>query len=104
MAKCLIDGCMEEARSKFCSQRCAQKYHNSRRQKARKVPVKCLGCGLVFEGRPDQRACSSTCRSRIERGTKTVRVKVPKRVPKTGVKLSEIDNVFARKTVSKSDD
>lgn len=102
MAKCLTDGCTEEAKQKFCSQRCAQKYHNSRRQKARKVPIRCAGCGLVFEGRPDQRCCSSTCRSRVERGTKTVRVKVPKRRPQTGVKLDEIDNQIRPKSVPKN--
>ena len=101
MAKCLTDGCNNEARQKFCSQGCAYKYHNSRRVKARKVPIRCAGCGLVFEGRPDQKACSSTCRGRIKRGTKTYRVKVPKRVLKSGVKLSEIDNDLRRKNVPK---
>ena len=98
MAQCLTCG-SNEARQKFCSQSCAKKYHNSRRPRARKLPVKCAGCGLVFEGRPDQKTCSSTCRSRIERGSKTVRVKVPKRVPKTGLKLSEISSEFAPKNV-----
>ena len=62
MPKCLIPDCENDARQKFCSQRCAQKYHNSRRDKAKKVPVVCAGCGKPFEGPPDQKCCSSTCR------------------------------------------
>ena len=93
MPKCLTPGCSNEARQKFCSQTCAQKYHNDRRDKAKKVPVVCLGCGKPFEGRPDQKCCSSTCRSRVQRGSKLVTQKVAirtrKRVPKTGIKIDD---------------
>ena len=86
---CLAPDCSNEARQKFCSQPCAMKYHNSRRDKAKKVPVVCLGCGKPFEGRPDQKCCSSTCRSRVQRKSRLATQKVPIRkrqnVPSTGV-------------------
>jgi hypothetical protein len=91
---CLSPECSNEARQKFCSQTCAMKYHNSRRDKVKKVPVVCLGCGKPFEGRPDQKCCSSTCRSRVQRNSKLatqkVAIRTRKKVPKTGLKIDDV--------------
>ncbi|MDG1683598.1 MAG: hypothetical protein P8H99_05580, partial [Luminiphilus sp.] len=34
---------------------------------AAKVRIMCVGCKSVFHGRPDQKTCGATCRSRIFR-------------------------------------
>ena len=60
-------GCRKQALRKFCSDACRIAHHNSQRPPADKVKVTCQGCGKVFQGRPDQKSCSATCRSRLFR-------------------------------------
>ena len=65
--KCARYGCRKSAKSKFCSSECRVRYHNDRRQPAEKVRIRCAGCEKDFLGRPDQKTCSNTCRSRLFR-------------------------------------
>ena len=64
---CARHGCRKPALRRFCSDRCRIAHHNARRQPAPKVRITCQGCGSVFQGRPDQKTCSATCRSRLFR-------------------------------------
>jgi len=64
---CLRHGCRKQALRKFCSDRCRIAHHNAQRAPAEKVRITCLGCGAVFQGRPDQKTCGATCRSRLHR-------------------------------------
>ena len=63
--RCHRYGCRKQALRKFCSDACRIAHHNSQRPPADKVKVTCQGCGKVFQGRPDQKSCSATCRSRL---------------------------------------
>ena len=67
---CARHGCRKQALRKFCSIDCRVAHHNSRRVPASKVRITCLGCGKVFQGRPDQKTCGATCRSRLFRAQK----------------------------------
>ena len=67
---CTRHGCRKQALRKFCSVACRVAHHNSRRAPANKVRITCLGCGKVFQGRPDQKTCGATCRSRLFRAQK----------------------------------
>ena len=67
---CTRHGCRKQALRKFCSDACRVAHHNSRRAPASKVRITCLGCGKVFQGRPDQKTCGATCRSRLFRAQK----------------------------------
>ena len=67
---CTRHGCRKQALRKFCSVACRVAHHNSRRVPAIKVRITCLGCGNVFQGRPDQKTCGATCRSRLFRAQK----------------------------------
>ena len=67
---CTRHGCRKQALRKFCSVACRVAHHNSRRAPASKVRITCLGCGKVFRGRPDQKTCGATCRSRLFRAQK----------------------------------
>ena len=67
---CARHGCRKQALRKFCSVACRVAHHNSRRVPASKVRITCLGCGKVFQGRPDQKTCGATCRSRLFRAQK----------------------------------
>ena len=67
---CTRHGCRKQALRKFCSVDCRVAHHNSRRAPASKVRITCLGCGRVFQGRPDQKTCGATCRSRLFRAQK----------------------------------
>jgi len=67
---CQRHGCRKQALRKFCSVACRVAHHNSRRAPARKVRITCQGCGKVFQGRPDQKTCGATCRSRLFRAQK----------------------------------
>jgi len=67
---CVRHGCRKQALRKFCSVACRVAHHNSRRARASKVRITCLGCGKVFQGRPDQKTCGATCRSRLFRAQK----------------------------------
>lgn len=67
---CTRHGCRKQALRKFCSVACRVAHHNSRRAPASKVRITCLGCGRVFHGRPDQKTCGATCRSRLFRAQK----------------------------------
>ena len=67
---CTRHGCRKQALRKFCSVACRVAHHNSRRAPASKVRITCLGCGRVFQGRPDQKTCGATCRSRLFRAQK----------------------------------
>ena len=67
---CTRHGCRKQALRKFCSVACRVAYHNSRRAPASRVKITCLGCGKVFQGRPDQKTCGATCRSRLFRAQK----------------------------------
>jgi len=64
---CQRHGCRKQALRKFCSVACRVAHHNSRRAPASKVRITCQGCGKVFQGRPDQKTCGATCRSRLFR-------------------------------------
>ena len=64
---CARHGCRKPALRRFCSDGCRIAHHNSRRQPAPKVRITCQGCGSVFQGRPDQKTCGATCRSRLFR-------------------------------------
>ena len=64
---CARHGCGKPALRRFCSDVCRIAHHNARRQPAPKVRITCQGCGSVFHGRPDQKTCSATCRSRLFR-------------------------------------
>ena len=64
---CARHGCRKQALRRFCSDTCRIAYHNARRRPAPKVRITCQGCGSVFQGRPDQKTCSATCRSRLFR-------------------------------------
>ena len=64
---CARHGCRKPALCRFCSDGCRIAHHNARRQPAPKVRVTCQGCGSVFHGRPDQKTCGATCRSRLFR-------------------------------------
>ena len=68
--RCLRHGCRKRALRKFCSVACRVAHHNYRREPASKVKITCLGCGIVFQGRPDQKTCGATCRSRLFRAQK----------------------------------
>ena len=67
---CTRHGCRKQALRKFCSVACRVAHHNSRRAPASKVRITCQGCGKVFQGRPDQKTCGATCRSRLFRAQK----------------------------------
>ena len=67
---CARHGCRKQALRKFCSVACRVAHHNSRRVPASKVRITCQGCGKVFQGRPDQKTCGATCRSRLFRAQK----------------------------------
>ena len=67
---CTRHGCRKQALRKFCSVACRVAHHNSRRARANKGRITCLGCGKVFQGRPDQKTCGATCRSRLFRAQK----------------------------------
>ena len=67
---CTRHGCRKQELRKFCSVDCRVAHHNSRRAPASKVRITCLGCGRVFQGRPDQKTCGATCRSRLFRAQK----------------------------------
>ena len=67
---CQRHGCRKQALRKFCSVACRVAHHNSRRAPASKVRITCQGCGKVFQGRPDQKTCGATCRSRLFRAQK----------------------------------
>ena len=62
---CVRHGCRKRAKSKFCSDGCRVAHHNAKRAPATKVRIMCLGCKRVFHGRPDQKTCGATCRSRV---------------------------------------
>ena len=64
---CARHGCRKPALRRFCSEACRVAHHNARRQPAPKVKIACQGCGAVFQGRPDQKTCGATCRSRLFR-------------------------------------
>ena len=64
---CERHGCRKRAKSKFCSDACRVAHHNAKRAPAAKVRIMCLGCKSVFHGRPDQKTCGATCRSRVFR-------------------------------------
>ena len=64
---CIRHGCRKSALRKFCSAACRIAYHNGRRLPAPKVKITCQICGVVFQGRPDQKTCGATCRSRLFR-------------------------------------
>ena len=64
---CSRHGCRKQALRKFCSDACRIAHHNGRRPPAPKVKITCQGCGSVFQGRPDQKTCGATCRSRLFR-------------------------------------
>ena len=65
--KCIRHGCSKSARRKFCSATCRIAHHNGRRLPATKSKIVCQSCGTVFRGRPDQKTCGATCRSRLFR-------------------------------------
>ena len=65
--RCRRYGYRKQALRKFCSDACRIAHHNSQRLPADKIKVTCQGCGSVFQGRPDQKSCSATCRSRLFR-------------------------------------
>ena len=67
---CSRHGCRKRALRKFCSNACRIAHHNGLRPPASKVKVTCQGCGKVFQGRPDQKTCGATCRSRLFRAKK----------------------------------
>ena len=67
---CQRHGCRKQALRKFCSVACRVAHHNNRRTPASKVKITCQGCGKVFQGRPDQKTCGATCRSRLFRAQK----------------------------------
>ena len=67
---CVRHGCRRRAKSKFCSDECRVAHHNAKRAPAAKVRIMCLGCKSVFHGRPDQKTCGPTCRSRVFRARK----------------------------------
>lgn len=67
---CQRHGCRKQALRKFCSVACRVAHHNAQRQPASKVKITCQGCGAVFQGRPDQKTCGATCRSRLFRAKK----------------------------------
>ena len=67
---CVRHGCRKRAKSKFCSDGCRVAHHNAKRAPATKVRIMCLGCKRVFHGRPDQKTCGATCRSRLFRAQK----------------------------------
>ena len=60
-------GCRKQAKQRFCSVACRVAFHNARRPVAEKIKVTCGACSKVFMGRPDQKTCSATCRSRLFR-------------------------------------
>lgn len=64
---CTRHGCRKQALRKFCSDACRIVHHNGLRAPAAKVKITCQGCGAVFKGRPDQKTCGATCRSRMFR-------------------------------------
>ena len=64
---CARHGCRKQALRKFCSDACRIAHHNGLRAPAAKVKITCQGCGAVFKGRPDQKTCGATCRSRMFR-------------------------------------
>lgn len=64
---CTRHGCRKQALRKFCSDACRIAHHNGLRAPAAKVKITCQGCGAVFKGRPDQKTCGATCRSRMFR-------------------------------------
>ena len=67
MKYCQHYGCRKQAKQRFCSVACRVAFHNARRPAAEKIKITCGACGKVFSGRPDQKTCSATCRSRLFR-------------------------------------
>ena len=67
MKYCQHYGCRKQAKQRFCSVACRVAFHNARRPVAEKIKVTCGVCSKVFMGRPDQKTCSATCRSRLFR-------------------------------------
>ena len=67
---CARHGCRKTALRKFCSDACRIAHHNGLRPPASRVRVSCQGCGKAFQGRPDQKTCGATCRSRLFRAKK----------------------------------
>lgn len=67
MKNCEHYGCRKQAKQRFCSAVCRVAFHNARRPAAEKIKVTCGACAKVFMGRPDQKTCSATCRSRLFR-------------------------------------
>ena len=67
MKHCQNYGCRKQAKQRFCSAACRVAFHNARRPAAEKIKVTCGACNKVFLGRPDQKTCSATCRSRVFR-------------------------------------
>ncbi len=67
MNQCQHYGCRKQAKQRFCSVACRVAFHNARRPAAEKIKVTCGACSKVFLGRPDQKTCSATCRSRLFR-------------------------------------
>jgi predicted nucleic acid-binding Zn ribbon protein len=99
MKRCEMDGCNKEARRRFCSETCQKKWHNARRKKRPKHQHVCVVCKMPFEGRADAKVCSNKCQVRLHR-FKTVKVRVPKNRPRTGVTIeidSDTNNVSAGK-------
>lgn len=64
---CKRHGCEKIAIRQFCSDECRVRHHNDKRPAQSKVAKVCKGCGSVFQGRPDQKTCGATCRSRVFR-------------------------------------
>ena len=83
---CARHGCRKKALRRFCSDTCRIAHHNARRQPAPKVRITCQGCGSVFQGRPDQKTCSATCRSRLFRSRQ---LHADMRSPDSGVTIAD---------------
>ena len=64
---CARHGCRKRAKSKFCSEEGRVAHHKAKRAPGAKVRIMCVGCKSVFHGRPDQKTCGATCRSRVFR-------------------------------------
>ena len=83
---CARHGCRKQALRRFCSDTCRIAHHNARRRPAPKVRITCQGCGSVFQGRPDQKTCSATCRSRLFRSRQ---LHTDMRSPDSGVTIAD---------------
>jgi predicted nucleic acid-binding Zn ribbon protein len=70
MTQCMVEGCNEPARRKFCSERHQKLWHNSRRPKRQKHAHKCVSCGAEFKGRLNAKVCSNRCAVRLHRARK----------------------------------